>query len=100
MSLFGTSALAAMWLHMSLFGAYLLVVLAIFRQLGVPSRCANLAGLFLLAITFHDRPDSSAHVLGMLGVYAQVRAHGTFRCSTGLPTPKCWPPSARGGFGW
>jgi hypothetical protein len=96
MSLFGTSALAAMWLHMSLFGAYLLVVLAIFRQLGVPSRCANLAGLFLLAITFHDRPDSAAHVLGMLGVYAQVRAHGTFHGSKAGPAATCWPWLAAG----
>ena len=57
MSIFGTSALAAMGCHLILFGGYALTVLAIFRQLKLPVNLANLAGLFLLAITFDDRPD-------------------------------------------
>ncbi|MBE0544595.1 MAG: hypothetical protein IH623_24920 [Verrucomicrobia bacterium] len=73
MSVFGTSALSAMWLHVMLFGVYALVLLGIFRELQVPAIGANLASLFLLSITFHDRPDSLAHVLGMAAVYACVR---------------------------
>jgi len=73
MSMFGTSTLAAMWLHVFLLGIYFLVVLAIFRLLEVPALATNLAGLFLFGITFHDRPDTLAHVLGVLAVWAQVR---------------------------
>jgi hypothetical protein len=76
MSLFGTSALAAMWLHVVLLVGYMLVVLGIFRRLNVPSRCASLAGLFLFSITFHDRPDTLAHVLGALAVYSAIRFQG------------------------
>jgi hypothetical protein len=73
MSAFGTSALAAMWLHVVLLGGYMLVVLEIFRRLNVSSPCASLAGLFLLSITFHDRPDTLAHLLGALAIYAAAR---------------------------
>lgn len=73
MSMFGTSALAAMWLHVFLLGVYFLIVLAIFRRLQVPALAVNFAGLFLFGITFHDRPDTLAHVLGVLAVWAQVR---------------------------
>src|ERR1039457_2826780 len=57
MKIFGTSALAAMWFHLALFGGYALAVLAIFRRLNVPARAGNLAALFLLAITFDDKSD-------------------------------------------
>lgn len=73
MSVCGTSALAAMWLHVLLLGGYMFVVLGIFRRLNVPSVCASLAGLFLFSITFHDRPDTLAHLLGALAIYAAVR---------------------------
>ncbi len=73
MSVFGTSVLAAMGGHLALFAGYALTVLAIFRQLKVPANLANLAGLFLLAITFDDRPDGLACLLGTLGVYALLR---------------------------
>jgi hypothetical protein len=76
MGIFGTSALSAMWLHLSLLGAYFLIVLAIFRQLRVPGLVVNLAGLFLFGITFHDRPDTVAHVLGALAVLGLVRGDG------------------------
>ncbi len=74
MSVFGVSALSAMALHLTLFGLYLLVLLAIFRRLQTPAWCVNLAGVFLLVFTFHDRPDSLAHLLGVLAVYACVRS--------------------------
>ena len=73
MTLAGTSVLAAMTFHLCLFGAYQLVVLALFRRLKVPACGASLAGLFLIVITFDDRPDGLASLLGTLGVYAVVR---------------------------
>jgi hypothetical protein len=73
MSIFGTSALAAMWLHVVLFGSYMLAVWGILRQLNTPALCASLAGLFLVSITFHDRPDTLAHLLGALAVYSWTR---------------------------
>jgi len=76
MTVFGTSALAAMWLHLVLLAVYALVVLAIFRQLELSAGCVNLAGLFLFAITFHDRPDTLAHALGTFAVFAAVRTWG------------------------
>jgi len=74
MSVIGTSEVAAMTLHMFLFGLYLLVLLEIFRRLKTPARWINLAGLFLFVITFQDRPDSLAHVLGALAVLGWVRS--------------------------
>jgi hypothetical protein len=73
MSVFGTSAPAAMVFHLALFGGYALAVLAIFRRLNVPARAGNLAGLFLLAITFDDRSDGLACLLGTFGVLALTR---------------------------
>lgn len=72
MSIVGTSALSAMVMHLVLFGVYMLILLAIFRRLGTPAWCVNIAGAFLLLITFHDRPDSLAYVLGMAAVYAWI----------------------------
>ena len=74
MRVFGTSVLAAMWLHAVLLGCYMLAVLGIFRRLNTPAWCVNLAGLFLFSITFHDRPDTLAHLLGALAIYGLVRA--------------------------
>jgi len=90
MSVFGTSAWSAMWLHVILFGCYLLTVFAIFRQLAVPARCANLAGLFLFVITFHDRPDSLAILMGMLAVYAWVRAQSATPNSAKSSSTQLW----------
>src|ERR1700728_977377 len=78
MSVFGVSAFSAMALHITLFGLYLLVLLAIFRRLQTPAWCVNTAGVFLLLFTFHDRPDSFAHLLGMLGLYACVCSRRIF----------------------
>lgn len=74
MSAFGVSALSAMWLHLLLFGLYEILVLAIFRRLRTPAVCVHLAGLFLLSITFHDRPDSLAHVFGLATIYGWICA--------------------------
>ena len=74
MSVFGISAKSVMALHLVLFACYLLILLAIFRRLNTPVWCINLAGGFLLVITFHDRPDSLAQVFGMLSVYAWIRS--------------------------
>jgi hypothetical protein len=73
MKCLGTSALAAMWLHVSLLGIFAFTNLQILRQLHVPAWVANFAGLFLFGITFHDRPDTLAHVLGALVMLAVVR---------------------------
>lgn len=73
MKCFGASELAAMWLHVVLLGVFSLTTLMILRQLNAPPVAINLAGLFLFGITFHDRPDTLAHVLGALAVLATVR---------------------------
>ncbi|MCX8092187.1 MAG: hypothetical protein N3I86_14840, partial [Verrucomicrobiae bacterium] len=73
MRLFGTSAVAAMALHQVLFAVYALAVFGGLRRLAVPARVINLALLFLLVNTFHDRPDSLAHALGMAAIWAWVR---------------------------
>jgi hypothetical protein len=73
MKCFGTSALAAMWLHVLLLLVFAVTVLLIFRQLQVPATLVNLAGLFLFGITFHDRPDTLAQVMGALTILALVR---------------------------
>lgn len=82
MKLCGTSALVQMWFHVLLFGAFELVLLGLFRRLKTPATCVNLGGLFLFSITFHDRPDSLAHVLGMAAVYATVRSRRSLDEST------------------
>ena len=87
MSLFGTSVISAMALHLVLFAAYALVVLAILRRLRMPVWCIHIAGAFLLLLTFHDRPDSLAHLLGMLAVYAWVRSR---RSLAGVENLSVW----------
>ena len=75
MHCFGTSVLAAMGLHFALFALYAALLLATLRELRVPVWGVHFAGLFLLGITFHDRPDSLAQVFGMAAVYAAARAY-------------------------
>ena len=96
MSVFGVSALSAMGLHLCLFLLYAVVLLAIFRRLQMPAWCVNAAGVFLLGFTFHDRPDSFAHLLGVLAVYACVRSRKTLgrgagqsRGNLGLADGRC-----------
>jgi hypothetical protein len=73
MKFVGTSALAAMWYHVLLLGIFSLTVFVTLRRLNAPAAAVNLAGLFLFAITFHDRPDTLAHVLGALAVLTLIR---------------------------
>ncbi|MSU56773.1 MAG: hypothetical protein EXS35_01075 [Pedosphaera sp.] len=75
MRVLGTSEVAAMALHIVLFGFYLLVLHGIFRRLKTPAIWGNLAGLFLFVITFQDRPDSLAQLLGVAAIYCWVRAY-------------------------
>jgi hypothetical protein len=70
MNLAGTSALSAMWLHLFLFGGYMLVLFALLRRLAVPIWALHIAAAFLLTIPTHDRPDSLGHLLGIVGIYA------------------------------
>lgn len=71
---FGTSALAAIWLHLALLGAFTLTIFRVLQSLRAPALVINLSGLFLFGITFHDRPDTLAHVLGALAILAVVRS--------------------------
>lgn len=69
MKLCGTSALSSMWLHWLLFAAAAGLVFATGRKLGLPAATISLGGLFLLCISFHDRPDSLANVFGLGAVF-------------------------------
>lgn len=81
MWLFGSSALSTMYYHLLLFAIYALLVLAVLHRLSRRDDRAgergceafHIAGLYLLTITFHDRPDSLAHVFGIGAVYAWIR---------------------------
>ena len=82
MSVFGTSALSAMTLHLVLFGGYELVVFLILKRIQSPVWCFHLAGCYLLLLTFHDRPDSLAHLLGMLAICAWICSRKIFNNGT------------------
>ena len=97
MFVFGTSAMSAMALHLALFGGYMLILLAILKHLRTPVWCVHIAGAFLLALTFHDRPDSLAHVFGMLAVYAWIRSR-RFLSHDGSAGRSSWPALAAPGF--
>ncbi len=43
-----------------------------------PSGYVHLAGAFFLVLTFHDRPDSLAHLLGILAVYCWICSRRVF----------------------
>lgn len=73
MKLFGTSALAAMTFHLMLIIVLALTVLAILRHLKASTPAIFIAGLFLFCLTSHDRPDTLAQTLGMLGILFAVR---------------------------
>ena len=82
MSVFGTSAVSAMVLHLVLFGGYALVLYLILKRIQPPVWCFHLAGCYLFLLTFHDRPDSLAHLLGMLGIYAWICSRRIFNHGT------------------
>jgi hypothetical protein len=95
MAIFGTSALSAMAFHLVLFGIYMLVLFAVLRCLQAPVWCIHLAGAFLFLITFHDRPDSLAHVFGISAIYAWVRNGSCPGAgvppAAGASRPSSWP---------
>jgi hypothetical protein len=68
----GTSAWSAMGYHILWLAVFALAVFATLRRLGASPVAINWAGLFLFAITFHDRPDTLAQALGALAVLALV----------------------------
>jgi hypothetical protein len=74
MKCFGPTEIATVWFHVVLLAGFTLIMLAIFRELRLPPIAINFAGLFLFGITFHDRPDTLAHVFGALTVLAVVRS--------------------------
>jgi len=76
MKLAGTSALAAMWFHVLLLGVFALTIYSTLRRLQASAAAIHWAGLFLFAITFHDRPDTLAQVFGALAVWAFVHGYG------------------------
>jgi hypothetical protein len=90
MKCFGTSGLAAMWLHFVLFALYAALVLATLRELRAPAWATHFAGLFLLGITFHDRPDSLAQVFGMAAIFAATRVFGGAMESGGGKPSRGW----------
>jgi len=90
MKIFGTSALAAMWLHFVLFAIFARLVLATLRELQTPVWVAHFAGAFLLGLTWHDRPDSLAQVFGMVAVYATARALGGLAGTNGRKPGSGW----------
>jgi len=69
MSVFGTSALAAMWLHLFLFVISGCLVLAIIRKLFPPLTSFAPALVFFFGMTFMDRPDDLGHTLGLLSLW-------------------------------
>jgi hypothetical protein len=73
MKVFGTSALAAMTFHLTLVIGLALTILAILRHFKASPAALFIAGLFLFCLTSHDRPDTLAQTLGMLGVFFAVR---------------------------
>jgi hypothetical protein len=76
MAVFGASVVSAMCFHLVWFGLYLVLLHAILEHLQAPVWCVRLAGLFVLVIWYHDRPDSVAEVLGMAGVLCWVHTLG------------------------
>ncbi len=84
MSLFGTSALAAMWFHF-VCGCITGVLLVNILRIAFPGNpWTNLAILFLFAVTFDDRPEGLAHVFGMLSLLLVVlQARGALSWAVG-----------------
>jgi len=96
MTVFGASVVSALWFHWVLFGLYLLVLRACVARLRPPGWAVGLGGLFLFAITFDDRPDSLAHLWGLLAVYGWIRSTRALDAA-GPATPRwAWVMAAAG----
>lgn len=79
MKLSGPTVGASLWLHGVLFSLFAVVTLVVLWRLGTPAGAINMGGLFLFGLTFHDRPDGVAQVLGMLALLVWLRAGATPR---------------------
>src|SRR5512135_1967940 len=95
MGLCGTSVVAAMAFHLVLFGVFMMILLAILRRLALPLWTIHVAGGFLLLITFHDRPDSLAHVFGIAAVFCWIRSQAVLTRDNAAPNAR-----KDGGWGW
>ncbi|MEI8287979.1 MAG: hypothetical protein WCH99_00790 [Verrucomicrobiota bacterium] len=73
MMVFGTSVLAAMWLHLVLFAVSGCLVLAIIKKLFPPMMSLAPALVFFFGMTFMDRPDDLGHTLGLLSLWLVAR---------------------------
>jgi len=65
----GSGVLSSMWFHLVIFAGYLAVLAQLFHRWQLPGARANWAALFLLALTFDDRPDTLAHWFGLLALW-------------------------------
>jgi hypothetical protein len=87
MTLFGTSVLAAMWLHLALFATSGFLTLAIIKKLFPPPTNYALAVLLFCGITFVDRPDDLGHTLGLCSLFLVARlisGNGGWKTLAGL----------------
>lgn len=69
----GTGVMSAMTFHMLLFAVYAAMLLVLFRELKAPAWTVHWGALFLLTITFDDRPDSLSQVFGLFALWLWLR---------------------------
>ena len=62
----------------------------LFEAAAYADRRIHFAGIYLVLITFHDLPDSLAHLLGMLSVYAWIRSRRIFNGGSAAPGANGW----------
>jgi len=74
MSVFGTSALSAMWYQFLLLVGFTVVTYSTLKMLLASRAALNWAGLFCFGITFHERADLLAYLMGGLAIWSCVRA--------------------------
>ncbi len=87
MSLFGTSALAAMWFHFVCVCTCGVLLVRIIQITFPRGPWTNLALLFLFAVTFDDRPEGLAHVFGLLSLLLVIlQIQGKLNWATGQAT--------------
>ena len=82
MSVFGTSVISAMALHLALFAVSGWLVLAIVSRFFPATPNYAFAALLFWGITFGDRPEDLAHVLGLASLLLVVRhlaGHGGWK---------------------
>jgi len=73
MSVFGTSVISAMALHLTLFGASGLLVLVIVKKFFPAGASYAIVALLFFGMTFGDRPEDLAHLLGLVVLLLVVR---------------------------